>query len=161
MCSEDLPLSDSGSLPGRQEAAQIPIAMTLPTPPVAQIDLREQSPLALAFVGDAVLSLLVRAQLASTAHLPLQKLHDVACRYVSAHAQNQELRIIESFLTPEEQAVLRRGRNAGKATSAKHATAQEYHASTGLECLLGWLYLQGRNDRIAQLFTALWESYDP
>ena len=58
-------------------------------------------------------------------------------------------------------AVLRRGKNASKATVAKHATVQEYRASTGFECLLGWLYLQGRNDRIQELFDALWEGYQP
>ena len=58
-------------------------------------------------------------------------------------------------------AVLRRGKNASKATVAKHATVQEYRASTGFECLLGWLYLQGKNDRIEELFNALWEGYKP
>ena len=38
---------------------------------------------------------------------------------------------------------------------------QEYRASTGFECLLGWLYLQGRNDRIQELFDALWDGYKP
>ena len=62
------------------------------------------------------------------------------------------------MLTEAETAVLRRGKNASKATVAKHATAQEYRASTGLECLLGWLYLQGELDRIAELFEALWQA---
>ena len=53
------------------------------------------------------------------------------------------------------------GKNASKATVAKHATVQEYRASTGFECLLGWLYLQGKNDRIEELFNALWEGYKP
>ena len=81
--------------------------------------------------------------------------------YVSAHAQNLELDIIEPMLTDAEAAVLRRGKNASKATVAKHATVQEYRASTGFECLLGWLYLQGKNDRIEELFNALWEGYKP
>ena len=58
-------------------------------------------------------------------------------------------------------AVLRRGKNASKATVAKHATVQEYRASTGFECLLGWLYLQGKNDRIEELFNAMWDGYKP
>ena len=57
--------------------------------------------------------------------------------------------------------MLRRDKNASKATVAKHATAQEYRASTGLECLLGWLYLQGQNDRVAQLFEVLWQAGGP
>lgn len=51
-----------------------------------------------------------------------------------AHAQNQELALIEPMLTEEEQNILRRGKNASKASVAKHATAQEYRASTGFEC---------------------------
>ena len=60
-----------------------------------------------------------------------------------------------------EQAVLRRGRNASKATVAKHATPQEYRASTGFEALLGWLYLTGQTGRIEELFEALWAGFDP
>ena len=91
----------------------------------SEVDIHEMSPLALAFVGDAVLELLV------------------------------------PMLTDAEAAVLRRGKNASKATVAKHATVQEYRASTGFECLLGWLYLQGRNDRIEELFNAMWDGYKP
>ncbi len=125
------------------------------------VDLHEQSPLALAFVGDAVLSLLVRARLVGGTRLPPAALHRAANEYVSAHAQSRELPVLEPLLTQAELAVLRRGRNASKATVARHATAQEYRASTGLECLLGWLYLQGQTARIQQLFDALWANYAP
>ena len=121
----------------------------------SEVDIHEMSPLALAFVGDAVLELLVRARLVGTTRLQPNRLHTVATHYVSAHAQNLELAVIEPMLTDAEAAVLRRGKNASKATVAKHATVQEYRASTGFECLLGWLYLQGRNDRIQELFDAL------
>ena len=126
-----------------------------------EVDIHEMSPLALAFVGDAVLELLVRARLVGSTRLQPNRLHTVATHYVSAHAQNRELEILEPMLTEAEANVLRRGKNASKASVAKHATAQEYRASTGLECLLGWLYLQGQNDRIQQLFEALWTQYEP
>ena len=87
-----------------------------------------------------------------TSRLQPGRLHSVATHYVSAHAQNQELALIEPMLTEEEQNILRRGKNASKASVAKHATAQEYRASTGFECLLGWLHLMGRDDRIEELF---------
>ena len=102
-----------------------------------EIDIHEMSPLALAFAGDAVLELLVRQRLVETSRLQPGRLHSVATHYVSAHAQNQELALIEPMLTEEEQNILRRGKNASKASVAKHATAQEYRASTGFECLLG------------------------
>ena len=85
----------------------------------------------------------------------------MATHYVSAHAQNLELDIIEPMLTDAEAAVLRRGKNACKATVAKHATVQEYRASTGFECLLGWLYLNGQLDRVHELFDTLWQQFDP
>ena len=126
-----------------------------------QVDIHEMSPLALAFVGDAVLELLVRARLVGTTRLQPNQLHTSATRYVSARAQSRELEILEPLLAEAEANVLRRGKNASKASVAKHATVQEYRASTGLECLLGWLYLQGRLDRVQQLFDALWAGYRP
>ena len=126
-----------------------------------EVDIHEMSPVALAFVGDAVLELLVRARLVGSTRLQPNRLHTVATHYVSAHAQCRELEILEPLLTEAEANVLRRGKNASKASVAKHATVQEYRASTGLECLLGWLYLRGENDRIQQLFDAIWTEYEP
>ena len=126
-----------------------------------EVDIHEMSPVALAFVGDAVLELLVRARLVGSTRLQPNRLHTVATHYVSAHAQCRELEILEPLLNEAEANVLRRGKNASKASVAKHATVQEYRASTGMECLLGWLYLRGENDRIQQLFDAIWTEYEP
>lgn len=125
------------------------------------VDLRELSPLSLAFVGDSVLELLVRRRLVSTTRLHPGKLNAAKVRYVSARAQFREEKLLEPFLTEDELAAFKRGRNANKATVAKHASAEEYRASTGFECLLGWLYLSGQTDRILQLFDILWQSFDP
>ena len=65
------------------------------------------------------------------------------------------LEAVAPLLTEEEQAVVRRGKNASKASVAKHASPEEYRASTALESLFGWLYLQGRNGRIEALFAAI------
>ena len=63
----------------------------------SEVDIHEMSPLALAFVGDAVLELLVRARLVGTTRLQPNRLHTVATHYVSAHAQNRELELIEKW----------------------------------------------------------------
>ena len=68
----------------------------------SEVDIHEMSPLALAFVGDAVLELLVRARLVGTTRLQPNRLHTVATHYVSAHAQNLELAVIEPMLTDAE-----------------------------------------------------------
>ena len=65
------------------------------------------------------------------------------------------LQALLPLLTEQEQAVVRRGKNASKATVAKHATPEEYRASTALEALFGWLYLQNRFDRIEELFAVI------
>ena len=112
-----------------------------------KIDPRELSPLALAFVGDSVLELLVR--------------HAEKVKYVSARAQFREEQLLEPLFTEDELAVFKRGRNASKASVAKHASPEEYRASTGFECLLGWLYLNGQLGRVHELFETLWQQFDP
>lgn len=123
----------------------------------SRFDIREQSPLALAFVGDGVYELLVRQRVVETSRLPLNRLHSAAVGYVSARHQAQGLKFIEPLLTPEEAAVVRRGRNADKASVSKNATREEYCASTALEALFGWLYLQNRQPRILELFEVIWQ----
>lgn len=127
--------------------------------PHSEIDIHEYSPLALAFVGDGVLELLVRARLASTHRISAGALHREAVKMVSAKGQFDSLRFLEPHLTEQEKNLVRRGRNASKATVSKNATAQEYRASTGFEAMLGWLYLQGENKRIEELFEYVWQHY--
>lgn len=124
----------------------------------SEIDIRERSPLALAFVGDGVFELLVRQRAVETTRLPLAKLHRLAVGYVSAHHQAAGLQAILPLLSEEEAAVVRRGRNAEKLSVSKHATREEYCASTALEALFGWLYLQNRHERLLQLFEVIWQA---
>ena len=126
-----------------------------------QVDIREMNPLSLAFMGDGVLELLVRQHLVERSRLLPGKLHAEAVRYVSARSQFLEMKLLEPMLTEEEHAVFRRGKNANKATVAKHASVEEYRTSTGFECLLGWLYLKGRNERIMELRDVLWREFEP
>ena len=117
--------------------------------------------MALAFVGDSVLELLVRTRLAQHHRLSAGKLNTEKVKYVSARAQFREEQLLEPLFTEEELAVFKRGRNASKASVSKHASPEEYRASTGFECLLGWLHLKGRDDRIEELFETIWKNYTP
>ena len=111
------------------------------------IDLHTLSPLALAFVGDGVYSLMVRERLLCEANRPVNDLHRLAVREVRAEAQSAAMGRIIEHLTEEEEAVFKRGRNAHTARSGA-----DYHRSTGLEALFGYLYLDGRIDRVRELF---------
>lgn len=82
------------------------------------IDPRELSPLALAFVGDSVLELLVRTRLARHHRLSAGKLNTEKVKYVSARAQFREEQLLEPLFTEDELAVFKRGRNASKASVA-------------------------------------------
>ena len=71
--------------------------------------------------------------------------------------QVQLMFISETLLTEEELAVFKRGRNAHVHTVPRSASRADYLRATALECLLGYLYLQGRRERINQLFAAMME----
>ena len=129
--------------------------------PAQKIDLREISPLALAFVGDSVLELLVRQRPVDYHRMAPGRRNAERGKYVSARAQFREEQLLEPLFTAEEMDVFKRGRNASRTAVSKHATPEEYRASTGFECLLGWLYLRGDTARIGQLFEAMWAGYDP
>ena len=89
-----------------------------------KIDPRELSPLALAFVGDSVLELLVRQRLVEHHRLSAGRLNAEKVKYVSARAQFREEQLLEPLFTEDELAVFKRGRNASKASVAKHASPE-------------------------------------
>ena len=122
------------------------------------IPLKEQSPLSLAFLGDGVFELLVRKHFVETTKLKPAALHEKAVQFVSARGQFKILEKLQTVLTEKEKDIIRRGKNATKATVAKHATPEEYRASTALEALFGYLYLSGEESRITELFHFIWQS---
>lgn len=110
------------------------------------------SPLSLAFLGDSVYDTLVRDFLLRKANMPVSKLHSMKVKLVCAEFQSMAYDIVAETLSERELSVLKRGRNATGNTVPKHADAAEYRRATALECLLGYLYLTGKNDRISELF---------
>lgn len=109
------------------------------------------SPLQLAYVGDSVHALLVRTYLMEK-NLKVKDMHKLATGAVNAVSQNQALSLILPLLSDEETAIVKRGRNAHPHHSApKSATVSEYAGATGLEALLGYLYLTGNMERLLAL----------
>lgn len=115
------------------------------------VDAKQYAPLALAFVGDAVYSLLIRTKLLCERERTVNHLHKHAADEVKAEAQKEMMTRILPLLTEEETAVFKRGRNAKSYTVAKHASVTDYRIATGFEALIGFLYLEGRTDRIMEL----------
>lgn len=109
------------------------------------------SPLVLAYVGDAVYELLVRTRLLCQGPARVERLHREALSYVQATCQARMVPQLEPHLTTEEKEILRRGRNARPGHLPRSAAPAEYHLSTGLESLFGYLYLLGRQSRLDEL----------
>lgn len=116
------------------------------------------SMLGLAHVGDAVYELLIRSMLCQQGHAAVGDLHRRTVKLVRAEAQAQAMESLLETLDEEELAVYKRGRNTRVNSVPKHAQLSQYHAATGLEALFGWLYLQGKLERINQLFNTIMEN---
>ncbi len=106
------------------------------------------NPIALAFVGDAVYSLIVRERLVFETDYKTGELNKQTSSVVKATAQAELIKEIMPLLTEEEMLVFKRGRNAKKGTRAKNASVVEYNLSTGFEAVIGYLYMIGDIDRI-------------
>ena len=113
------------------------------------------SPLALACVGDGVYELLARQQLLARGSAPVGRLHSRTVELVSAAAQARAYRLVAPLLSPEEEAIYRRGRNANSTRSPRHTDPAVYRCATGMEALFGWLYLTGQVARLEQLFQVI------
>ncbi len=113
-------------------------------------DVKQLNALALAYMGDAVYEQTVREHLLRSGRVRPNVLHREATRYVSAKAQAAILHIMlqEDFLTEEEQAVMRRGRNAKSGSVPKNTDVQTYRNSSGFEAVLGYLYLIKEDERV-------------
>lgn len=118
-------------------------------------DPAQYSALTLAYLGDAVFELYIRNFLLKKGNCPANKLHKISKGFVSAPAQSKAVDKIIEILSREEEAVYKRGRNAKSYTAAKNATIVEYRRATGLESLIGYLYLKGEIQRLDYLMDVI------
>ena len=114
-------------------------------------DINSYSPLTLAYIGDDVYDLIVRTVVVERGNRAANTLHKTTSNLVKAQTQAQLVEAIMEMLSDQEQSVYRRGRNAKSYTSAKNASIGDYRKATGLEALLGYLYLTDRMDRVLEL----------
>ena len=109
--------------------------------------IRAISNLGLAHLGDAVFEVMVRSWLCLRGK--------ATSNFVAAPAQAAMAEKILPLLSEEEGDVFRRGRNASPHSIPKAASREEYQTATALEALFGWLYLQGRTERLNALFSTM------
>ena len=111
----------------------------------------QYSPLALAFLGDAVYEILIRTGVVLSGSRAPKELFHLSSREACAPRQALRADLMQAHLTGTEEAVYKRGRNAHSKTMAKNASVTDYRKATGFEALMGFLYLTGQKDRILEL----------
>ncbi|MER2089281.1 MAG: Mini-ribonuclease 3 [Sporosarcina sp.] len=117
------------------------------------IDVKQIKALALAYMGDAVYEQAIREHLLRSGRVKPNVLHREATHYVSAKSQASTLKMMQEtgFLTEEEEAVMRRGRNAKSGSVPKNTDVVTYNYSSGFEAVIGYLHLLGRTERVQEI----------
>ncbi len=118
-----------------------------------EVNLKAYSPLTLAYIGDSVYDVIIRTVVVGRGNKSAHDLHNTVVGYVNAGTQAAIIDALceSEALTEEETAVYKRGRNAKSNTVAKNASVIEYRKATGMEALLGYLYLREDFSRIIEL----------
>lgn len=134
--------------------------MNLPLLPLPLPDqlLQQLSPGALAYLGDAVYELYIRANYLVPAKR-LHLYHSLVVAQVRAETQAQHLRSLAPHFTTAETEIVRRGRNAATGRP-KRLSVSIYQQATGLETLIGYLYLKDP-ERLTYLLAQLEIEGDP
>ena len=117
------------------------------------VDPAQYSPLSLAFIGDSIYGAVVKTMVVLEGNCPANRLDSKAVKYVKATSQARAVKHLldEGLLTEEEMAVYKRGRNAKSPTTAKNASVTDYRMATGLEAVIGYVYLKGDMDRVIEM----------
>ena len=120
---------------------------------------KQMNALALAYMGDVVYEMAVRRRLLEKGLTRPNDLHRGAVRYVNARAQASVVTfwLETNALTEEEQAVVRRGKNAKSGAVPKRVDVHTYRYSTAFEALIGYIYLTERRDRLEELIKQAFE----
>ena len=121
---------------------------------ISETEARFKNPLVLAYIGDTVYDLYIRCTLVKNSGAGINELHKRACTMVNARAQARAAEKLAPLFTEEEADIFRRGRNS-KSGIPKNMPPADYHAATGLEAVIGYLYLTGRGNRIEELFEVI------
>ena len=116
-----------------------------------EVDIREYSPLTLAYIGDSIYDLVIKTLVISRGNRPVNQLHKMTSSLVQASAQSRMMRTLQGLLTEEEHAVYKRGRNAKSVSPAKNQSVTDYRRATGFEALMGYLYLEKEWERMLTL----------
>lgn len=124
-----------------------------------QVNAYQYSPLALAYMGDSILDLLVKKYFVTHSNMQPHKYHVEVSKIVKAVNQADYIDRIMEELSEDGLDVYKRGRNTNTHSKAKNATMGQYRKATGLEALYGYLYLKGDMDRLQYFVDGMIRQY--
>jgi ribonuclease-3 family protein len=118
---------------------------------------RLKNPLHLAYVGDTVYDLILRTDMVLKSNESISSIHNKISSKVNAKEQSNMAGVLEPRFTEEESYIFKRGRNAKSGHAPKNMDVQDYRRATGLEAVIGFLFLTGNGKRINELFETIME----
>ena len=124
------------------------------------IDTVNYSPLTFAYIGDAIYELVIRTMIVDEANRSANDLHKKSSEYAKASTQAKLAEILMGDFDEEELAVFKRGRNTKINSKAKNASFKDYKKATGFEAVMGYLYLEGKTERMIELIKKGLEKLD-
>jgi ribonuclease-3 family protein len=113
--------------------------------------------LTLAYIGDGIYEIAVRRYLLESGIKKADEIHKEAVKYVKATFQSGFYHLLLDKLSEAELAVMKRGRNAKTGHQPKSSGVAEYHNATGVEALMGALWLSGDQERLDTIFDLLFD----
>ena len=109
----------------------------------------------LAYIGDAYLELIIRKYLIDKGISKNEELMKESIKYVSATAHTKIYEKIKNELTEVELGIFKRGKNNKSGNQRKNVDKKEHSISTGLEAVIGYLYLMKEFERLDYLMNLI------
>lgn len=114
----------------------------------------------LAYIGDAVYELYIREHAMQIRMENVDMMSSLTVKYVKAESQALGIKAILDNLSEEEQSVVRRGRNRKIRSTPRAVDPVIYKTATGLEALIGYLYIKGEDERLTEVVLMIIDAID-
>lgn len=114
----------------------------------------------LAYIGDAVYELYIREHAMQIRMENVDMMSSLTVKYVKAESQALGIKAIFDNLSDEEQSVVRRGRNRKIRSTPRAVDPVIYKTATGLEALIGYLYIKGEDERLTEVVRMIIDAID-
>ena len=122
------------------------------------MEIEDLSPLALAFLGDAIHTAFVRKKVLEGQKEKLNTYHNLAKKFCNAGTQACTLTNLLPSLSTDELEIVRRARNAHNKHSAKNFDEQIYKKATAFEALIGYLFQSNQHERMLEILNKSMEN---